>query len=187
MTNDPAPIRTRTRTAATAAASPAAEPAVAEPTASPPSAESLLHDNLRLHIQYVPLGELTAPARELRKHGKKQIAQLRASISEFGSLRPIIVDAERAIVAGHGTWLAARELRLGQVPIIAVEHLSAEQLRLFAIADNQLATLSSWDDDALRVELTELSALSLDLSLEPLNLELTGFTTSQIDDLIVLV
>ncbi|MFN7399366.1 MAG: ParB N-terminal domain-containing protein, partial [Sandaracinobacter sp.] len=57
---------------------------------------------------------------------KKQIAQLGASISEFGFLRPIIVDAERAIVAGHGTWLAAKELGLSQVPIIAVGHLSAE-------------------------------------------------------------
>jgi DNA modification methylase len=186
MTNVPAPVRNRTRRpAASAAVSPTAEPAAAGRPASPPSAASILHDNLRLHIQYVPPGELTAPRRELRKHSKKQIAQLRASISEFGFLRPLIVDAERAIVAGHGTWLAAKELGVAQVPIIAVEHLSAEQLRLYAIADNQLTTLSSWDDDALRVELTELSALSLDLSLEPLNLELTGFTTSQIDDLIV--
>ncbi|MFN7397755.1 MAG: hypothetical protein ACK5SX_01525, partial [Sandaracinobacter sp.] len=72
MTNTiPAPIRTRTRTAASAAASPAAEPAAAEPPATPSSAASLLHDNLRLHIQYVPPGELTAPRRELRKHSKK--------------------------------------------------------------------------------------------------------------------
>jgi DNA modification methylase len=181
MTNTiPAPVRTRTRTAAAVE-----QPAAAEPPASPSSAPNLLHDNLRLHIQYVAPGVLSAPARELRKHGKRQIAMLGASINEFGFLRPLIVDAERVIVAGHGTWLAAKELGLSQVPVIAVEHLSAEQLRMFKIADNQLATLSSWDDDALKVELSELADISLDLSLEPLNLELTGFTTSQIDDLII--
>lgn len=108
----------------------------------------------------------------------KALLELRASIKEFGFLRPIIVDAGHVIVAGHGTWLAARELGLAHVPVTLVEHLTAEQLRMYAIADNQLGTLSSWDDEQLRVELTELAKISLDMSIDPLNLELTGFTTA---------
>lgn len=177
-----APVRVRTRGAAISDANALA----AGPQASEPPEASLLHDNLRLHIEYVALDQLRPPRRELRRHSKKQLAQLRASIKEFGFLRPIIVDAGHVIVAGHGTWLAARELGLAHVPVTLVEHLTAEQLRLYAIADNQLGTLSSWDDEQLRVELTELAKISLDMLIDPLNLELTGFTTSEIDDLIVL-
>lgn len=149
---------------------------------SPAAPCNPLHHNLRLMTGYRPTGELRPPRRALRKHGKRQIAALKASISEFGILKPILVDTDGHIVAGHGVWLAARELKLPEVPVISIEHLGSEQLRLYAIADNQIPLLEEpWDDDALRLELGELDELSLTLDL---NLELTGLATSQIDDIL---
>lgn len=139
---------------------------------------SSLHHNLRLVTVYKPIGEIKPPRRALRKHGKRQIAALKASVSEFGFLKPILLNPERQIVAGYGAWLAAKELGMGEVPTISIEHLSSEQLRLYTIADNQIPTLETFDDEALRLELGELAELSLTLDL---NLELTAIPTSQID------
>ena len=79
-----------------------------------------LHHNLRLVTNYVAVGELKPPQRALRKHGKRQISALKASISEFGIVKPILVDADCKIVAGYGVWLAVKanrgELRAGPAP-----------------------------------------------------------------------
>lgn len=100
-----------------------------------------------------------------------------ASITEHGFVNPILVNSDNRIVSGHGRWLAATELRLPLVPIIQLNHLSPEQLRLYAIADNQIASQSEFDLDALNLELGELDGLDL-------NLELTGFSTSEIDGML---
>lgn len=144
---------------------------------------NLLHHNLRLVTTYVPIDQLKPPPRALRKHGKRQLSALKASVSEFGILKPILVNAEGEIVAGYGVWLAAKELNLAEVPVISITHLSQEQLRLYAIADNQIPTLETFDDEALRLEISELADLNLNLNLD-LNFEATGFATSQIDDLL---
>ena len=97
---------------------------------------NLLHHNLRLVTVYTPVDQLKPPHRALRKHGKRQLAALKASITEFGILKPILIDPEGKIVAGYGVWLAAKELGMSEVPVISIAHLSDEQLRLYAIADN---------------------------------------------------
>ena len=88
-----------------------------------------LHHNLRLVTEYRPIDQLKPPHRALRKHGKRQLAALKASVSEFGIVKPILTDREGRIVAGYGVWLAAKELGIAEVPTISIEHLSDEQLR----------------------------------------------------------
>ena len=138
----------------------------------------VLHDNLRLHIQHVPPKTLKPPKRKLRKHSKRQLAAIQTSICENGFLDPILVSNESQIICGHGRWLAATALGLSLVPVIELVHLTAEQLRLYAIAENKLGDMSEFDFGEIKLEFGELEALNLDL-----NLELSGFSTSEIDDL----
>lgn len=138
-----------------------------------------LHSNIRLETRYVPPGELKPPKRILRKHSDRQVKLIGASITEHGFVNPILVNSDNQIVSGYGRWLAATALGMSQVPVIEISHLSSEQLRIYAIGDNRIAEQSEFDLDELRIELKELEGLDLDLKLE-----LTGFATSGIDDLL---
>lgn len=151
--------------------------------ANPVATSGSLHDNLRMHVEYRAPAELKPPKRILRKHSPRQIEQIKASITAHGFLNPILVDAEQRIVCGHGRWLAATALGMTGVPVIEAAHLNAEQLRLYAIADNRIAEQSEFDMEQLKLEFVELDAALTDLNLE-LKLELSGFTTSEIDDLL---
>lgn len=131
----------------------------------------------KIDIQHVPPATLKPPKRELRKHSKKQLGQIEASVRRFGFTNPIQVDADNRIVAGVGRWRAAIAMGLETVPVVTLDHLSKTDLRLLAIADNKLASLSGWDLDLIGLELGELS---LDLDLD---LEITGFDTVEIDNL----
>lgn len=133
----------------------------------------------KLQISYIPSDKLTPPKRQLKKHDAKHVAIIAANISRFGMITPIVVDANLRIIAGVGRYLAARNLKLAEVPVIKVEHLSEAELRIFAIADNKLA-MSDFDIEELRAEFAELSVIDLDLSIE-----LTGFTTVEIDNLVM--
>lgn len=113
--------------------------------------------DLRLEVEYCDPGSLKPPRRALRAHDKLNIKSIEASIKEHGFLVPILVDAAGRVVAGHGRWLAAKNLGLTSVPVISVSHLTEEQIRLFAIADNKIAEKSKWDLDELRLELAELA------------------------------
>ena len=86
-----------------------------------------------------PIDRLRPHARNPRTHSDAQVAQIAASIAEFGFNAPILVDSRAGIVAGHGRLLAARKLGLAEVPVIVLDHLSETQRRAFAIADNTLA------------------------------------------------
>lgn len=99
-----------------------------------------------------------------KKHPDEQIALIAGSIKEFGFLVPLVIDAERGIVAGHGRYLAAKKLELIDVPCIRAEHLSPAQIKAFRIADNKSAE-SAWDEDLLKIELDDLVNLGVDLSL----------------------
>lgn len=151
--------------------------------ANPVATGGSLHDNLRMHVEYRAPAELKPPKRILRKHSPRQIEQIKASITAHGFLNPILVDADQRIVCGHGRWLAATALGISLVPVIEAAHLSAEQLRLYAIADNRIAEQSEFDPDQLKLELGELDTALADMNLE-LKLELSGFSTSEIDDLL---
>jgi hypothetical protein len=133
----------------------------------------------QLAIVYQPIGLLKPNPDNLRKHPKKQIEQIARSLEIFGFNVPILVNADLKVIAGHGRLLAARQLGLSEVPTISVEHLMPEEAKAFAIADNRLSELSSWDDDLLGEQLRELSTRELDFSLE-----VTGFDLGQIELLI---
>jgi len=115
-------------------------------------------------------------ARNSRTHSDEQVAQIAASIREFGFLNPIIIDGEKGIIAGHGRVLAAQKLGLESLPCIEANHLTDAQRRAYVIADNKLALNAGWDDAMLRVEFADLTESGF-------NLELTGFSLDEIDAL----
>src|ERR1700677_4425356 len=116
-------------------------------------------------IEHWMLDKLIPFARNPRTHSEAQVAQIAASIAEFGFNNPILVDTHAGIIAGHGRLLAARKLGLEEVPVIVLDHLSEAQKRAYVIADNQLALNAGWDEDLLRIELLALLAGEFDLGL----------------------
>src|SRR5258706_4919315 len=120
------------------------------------------------HIELWLIDKLIPFARNPRTHSDAQIAQIAASIAEFGFNNPILVDTKAGIIAGHGRLLAARKLQLTEVPVIVLDHLTDAQKRAYVVADNRLALNAGWDEELLRVELAALQN-------EDFNLELIGF------------
>jgi DNA modification methylase len=122
------------------------------------------------------VSELVPYARNARTHSPAQVAQIAASIREFGFTNPILVDGERGVIAGHGRLLAARQLGMAEVPTLELSHLSPAQRRAYVLADNRLALSAGWDEDLLRVELGDLQAEGFDLALTGFDeLEIAGF------------
>jgi ParB-like chromosome segregation protein Spo0J len=117
------------------------------------------------HIEMWLVDKLIPWARNPRTHSDAQVAQIAASIAEFGFNNPILVDTKAGIIAGHGCLLAARKLGLTEVPVIVLDHLTEAQKRAYVIADNKLAENAGWDDEMLRVEIEALQDESFDVSL----------------------
>jgi ParB-like chromosome segregation protein Spo0J len=117
------------------------------------------------NIEMWPIEKLIPFARNPRTHSETQVAQIAASIAEFGFNNPILVDTKAGIIAGHGRLLAARKLQLPEVPVIELDHLSEAQKRAYILADNQLALNAGWDEDLLRAELAALQEEDFDLDL----------------------
>ena len=113
----------------------------------------------------VSTASLIPYARNARVHSEAQVAQIAASIREFGFLNPIIIDGENGIIAGHGRVLAAQKLGIEELPCIEASHLTEAQRRAYVIADNKLAMNASWDDDLLRIEFDDLLAEGFDITL----------------------
>ena len=111
------------------------------------------------------VADLIPYARNSRTHSDEQVAQIAASIREFGFTNPVLVDGDKGIIAGHGRLLAARKLGLADVPVIELSHLTEAQRRAYVIADNKLALNAGWDLDLLKVELGGLRADGFDLGL----------------------
>lgn len=126
-------------------------------------------------IEYRSIGSLNAYLNNPRKHPEKQLVKLAASITEFGFAMPVLVDKQDAIIAGEARVLAARRLGLSEVPVIVAHHWSAEQVRAYRIADNRLAELSKWDDEALAIELAAI------IEFDELPIEILGWDTGEID------
>lgn len=144
-------------------------------SASTPLATStdLRLGHLRLAVEYRSAEALIPYARNARTHSEAQVAQIAASIREFGWTNPILVDGDNGIIAGHGRLLAARKLGMGEVPVIELAGLSEAQKRAYIIADNKMALNAGWDTELLGLELDELEALGFDLAL-------TGFGEDEI-------
>ena len=121
----------------------------------------------------VSVESLVPYARNSRTHSPQQVDKIAASIREFGFLNPIIVDGQNGIIAGHGRVMAAQKLGLATLPVIEAAHLTEAQRRAYVIADNRLALDAGWDNDMLKIELSDLQG-------EGFNLELTGFNLDEI-------
>lgn len=116
-------------------------------------------------LEQVPIDKLVPYARNARTHSKEQIAQLRASLREFGFVSPAVIDSKYNILVGHGRVQAAREEGYETVPCVFAENLTDAQKRAYILADNQLALNAGWDEEMLSVELSDLKDESFDLSL----------------------
>lgn len=116
-------------------------------------------------FEQVPVDKLVPYARNARTHSKQQIAQLRASIREFGFVSPAVIDSDYNILVGHGRVQAAREEGYKTIPCVFAENLTEAQKRAYILADNQLALNAGWDEDMLSVELEDLKNDDFDLSL----------------------
>src|SRR6266852_8336501 len=116
-----------------------------------------------LAVQIWTIDKLIPYARNARTHTDEQVAQVAASIVEFGWTNPILVGADCVVIAGHARLAAARKLGMSEVPVIVLDHLSETQRRALIIADNRLAELAGWDEELLRSELQELEKLDFDL------------------------
>jgi DNA modification methylase len=143
------------------------------------SAEPVLGTDLRdrLQVDYRPVAALIPFAKNARTHSERQVAEIAASIREFGWTNPILVDGENGIIAGHGRLLAARKLGMQDVPVIELSGLSEAQKRALIIADNKLALNAGWDEELLALEIGDLQSLGFDLSL-------TGFGEEEIASLL---
>ena len=105
-----------------------------------------------LQVVTWPVEKLIPFARNARTHSEEQVAQIAASIAEFGWTSPILTGSDGIIIAGHARLLAARKLKMTEVPVIVLDHLSETQRRALVIADNRLALNAGWDEEMLRVE-----------------------------------
>jgi DNA modification methylase len=118
-----------------------------------------------LRVERLPVASLVPYAANARQHPPEQVAQLAASIGEFGFTVPVLVDDAGVLIAGHGRILAARALGLEDVPAIRLSHLTEAQARAYRLADNQLALNSAWDESLLAAELRALRTDEFDLGL----------------------
>lgn len=121
--------------------------------------------NLNIQIEQRPIDRLVPSEANPRTHSPQQVAQIAASIQQFGFVNPILIDANDKIIAGEGRYRAALTLGMRNVPVIRLEHLSEVQRRALAIADNQLALNSGWDEQILRQQLAALKDADFDLDL----------------------
>lgn len=116
-------------------------------------------------IEHVEISRLIPYARNARTHDDAQVAQIAASIREFGWTNPVLIDADGGIIAGHGRVMAARKLGIDVAPCIRLSHLTDTQRRAYVIADNKLAINSGWDAELLLLEVKDLEAADFDISL----------------------
>ncbi len=127
-------------------------------------------------VEHWPLDRLRAYVRNPRTHSDNQVAQIAASIVEFGWTNPVLVAGDGTVIAGHGRLEAARRLGLDAVPVLVLDHLSEAQRRAYVIADNKLALNAGWNEELLAAELHALNGEGFDLAL-------TGFDEAELDRL----
>ena len=132
---------------------------------------------IRDRIERRPIEALIPYARNARTHSDDQVAQIAASIKEWGWTMPILVDPAGQIIAGHGRVLAARKLGLTEVPVIVASGWTEAQKRAYVIADNKLALNAGWDEELLRLEMGDLQELGFDL-------DITGFSDDELEALL---
>lgn len=130
-----------------------------------------------MEIKQVAVEKLIPYVRNSRTHSDAQVAQIAASIKEFGWTNPILVDGTNGIIAGHGRLLAARKLGQTEVPVIELAHMTESQKKAYVIADNQLAMNAGWDTSMLTLELSDLKEAGF-------SLDILGFDPKELDNLL---
>ena len=130
-----------------------------------------------MQIKEVEITALIPYAKNSRTHDDAQIAQIAASIKEFGWTNPILIDGEKGIIAGHGRLMAARKLKMDKVPVIELSGMTEAQKKAYVIADNRLALNAGWDNTLLTIELNELLN-------DGFALEILGFDKDELDALL---
>jgi len=130
-----------------------------------------------MEIKEVEVTALIPYAKNSRTHDDAQVAQIAASIKEFGWTNPILIDGDKGIIAGHGRLMAARKLKMDKVPVIELSGMTEAQKKAYVIADNRLALNAGWDNAMLTIELQDLEDEGFDLSL-------TGFDQNELDALL---
>ena len=123
-----------------------------------------------------PVDKLIPYARNSRTHNDEQIAQIVASIKEFGFTNPILIGADDVIIAGHGRLLAAQRMGLKEVPVVRLPHLTETQRRALVIADNKIALNAGWNEEMLALEMKELEDMDF-------NLDILGFSEDELKEL----
>jgi DNA modification methylase len=131
---------------------------------------------IQLAIHYLALNLLKPDPTNPRRHSDQQFKQIARSIDTFGFVVPILVDQNNVIVAGYGRYRAAEILKMAEVPVISLEHLSEGRIKALRIADNRLTEISEWNDELLAETLKDLTNSELDFSLD-----VTGFSMPEID------
>lgn len=130
-----------------------------------------------MRVEHLAISKLKEYSRNTRTHSAEQIAQVAASIKEFGFTNPVLIDENNEIIAGHGRTAAARSLGMDTVPVIRLKGLTETQIRALRIADNKLALNAGWDYDLLSQELTEIK-------LDDFNLDIIGFSLEELDEIL---
>jgi len=128
-------------------------------------------------IEHLATDALVPYARNSRTHSPEQVAQIAASIKEFGFTNPVLIDADNTLIAGHGRVMAAQSIGLATVPAIRLAHLTDAQRRAYVIADNKLAENAGWDMATLAREVEDLQADGYDI-------DLLGFGDDELADLL---
>ena len=111
---------------------------------------------MEIEVKYRKVEDLIPYVNNSRKHSDEQVAQIASSIKEFGWTNPILIDGTNSIIAGHGRLMAARKLKMEEVPTIELSHLTDTQRKALVIADNKLALNADWDTTLLTIELDDL-------------------------------
>lgn len=131
----------------------------------------------KLKITYRKVAELIPFMNNARTHSEEQVREIAASIEEFGFTNPVLLDGDSGVIAGHGRLKGAELLSIEEVPTVELGHLTEAQKRAYILADNRLAEKAGWDDHLLTLELG-------DLINEDIDIELTGFSQEEIDELL---
>lgn len=130
----------------------------------------------QIAFEFADINSLIPYAMNSRTHSEEQVLQIAGSIREFGFLVPVLVDSNGGVIAGHGRIMAARKLGLTQLPVVVADGLTEAQKKAYVIADNQLAANAGWDDELLKLELSDLLDSGFDI-------DLTGFSQAEIDEI----
>ena len=131
---------------------------------------------IKIAVEYRPVADLVLDPRNPRQHSQRQIDQIADSIREFDFVMPIAVNHRQQVVIGHARVLAAKKLKMSEIPVVEIGHLSKAQLTALRIADNKLAQNANWDERLLGENFLELKELDINF-----DLTITGFCLPEID------